>query len=101
MTLAIDVEGNGHSTYGLQMTQLNVTLPPNLEAWVARRIAQGDYVDGDDYVRDLLRRDLHHADDDRRWLQSMIDEGLASGIVDAEPEDVLEEIIAERRVARG
>lgn len=77
------------------MTELHVTLPPNLQAWVAQRVADGDYVDGDDYVRDLLRRDLGRADEDRRWLQAMIDEGLASGIVDREPEDVLEDILNE------
>lgn len=78
------------------MTQLHVTLPPTLEAWVAQRVAQGDYLDGDDYVRDLLRRDRRRSEEDRRWLQSMLDEGLKSGIIDAEPEDALEEIIAER-----
>lgn len=83
------------------MTELHVILPRDLEALVARRIAQGDYVDGDDYVRDLLRRDLHRTEEDRQWLQAMIDEGLASGIVDREPEDVLEDIIAERRASRG
>lgn len=83
------------------MTQLHVTLPPTLEAWVAQRVAQGDYLDGDDYVRDLLRRDRGHAEEDHRWLQTQIDVGLASGIIDAEPEDVLDDIMNEDPDFRG
>jgi hypothetical protein len=34
-------------------------------------------------------------------LRALIDEGLASGIIDAEPEVVLDQIIAERRARYG
>lgn len=78
------------------MTQLNVSIPPSLENWVNTRLAQGRYVDAADYVRDLVRRDQDGEFEDRRLLQELIDEGLASGVIDEEPETVVERIIARR-----
>lgn len=75
------------------MTELTISLPPVLKQWIDERVAQGLYADATDYVRDLLRRD--QAAEDDSWLQAMIDEGLASKALDAEPEDVLDAIIAE------
>ncbi len=43
--------------YGAIMTQLQVVLPPALERWINTRVAQGRYIDADEYVRDLVRRD--------------------------------------------
>lgn len=77
------------------MTQLTISMPPALQNWVDARIAEGAYADASDYLRDLVRRDQAEAAADRRWLKAMIDEGLASGIIDREPEAVLDEIIAE------
>lgn len=76
-------------------SHVTIALPPGLKDWVETRLAAGDYADVSDYLRDLLRRDRDGAAVDRQWLKAMIDEGLASGIVDAEPEDVLAAIIAE------
>lgn len=75
------------------MTELTISLPPVLKQWIDERVAQGLYADATDYVRDLLRRD--QAAEDDSWLQAMIDDGLASKALDAEPEDVLDAIIAE------
>ncbi len=77
------------------MSELHVSLPSSLEAALQSRVEQGGYTDAPEYVRDLLRRDLSHHAEERRWLKAMIDEGLASGIDDREPEEVLAEIIAE------
>lgn len=76
------------------MAQLAVTMPPALQNWVDTRLAEGDYADAGDYVRDLVRRDRDLVEQDTRFLRAMVEEGLASGIVDAEPEDVLREIMA-------
>lgn len=76
------------------MSTLNVSMPAALEQWVRRRIAQGRYADAADYVRDLVRRDQQAAEEDAAWLKAAIEEGLASGTIDAEPEDVIEDIIA-------
>ena len=77
------------------MTTLNISMPPALQSWVETQVAQGRYADAADYLRDLVRRDQETSRDDRLWVKAMIDEGLASGVLDAEPEDVLREIMAQ------
>ncbi len=76
------------------MSALNVSMPPALRKWVEQRLAQGRYASAADYLRDLVRRDQEHAQEDMTWLKAMVEEGRASGIVDAEPEEVIEDIIA-------
>ena len=83
------------------MTQLNVSIPPALKSWVDTRVAEGRYSSASDYVRDLVRRDQDSATEETVWLRGLIEEGLASGIVDEEPEAVIESIIAERRLRNG
>lgn len=78
----------------MRMMQLTVSMPPALQAWVDARLAEGRYADAADYLRDLVRRDQEVAEDETEWLRAEIEKGLASGIVDAEPEDVLREIMA-------
>ncbi|MDO7844696.1 type II toxin-antitoxin system ParD family antitoxin [Sphingomonas sp. CA1-15] len=70
-------------------------MPDALSEWVAARVAEGRYADAAEYVRDLVRRDQEAAEDDTRWVRAMIEEGLASGFLDEEPEDILAAIIAE------
>lgn len=79
------------------MTELTISVPPALQQWIDERIALGLYSDATDYVRDLLRKDQA----DTFWLRARVEEGLASGIVDAEPEDVLDAIMAEDPDLRG
>jgi antitoxin ParD1/3/4 len=78
------------------MTQLNVSIPPALKLWIDQRIAEGRYSSASDYVRDLVRRDQDMTLRDTEWLRGLVAEGLASGIVDEEPEAVIETIIAGR-----
>lgn len=77
------------------MTQLIISLPSTLQHWVDAQLAGGRYVDAGDYFRYLVRRDREAAVDDAAWVKAKIEEGLASGIIDAEPEDVLKEIMAQ------
>lgn len=77
------------------MTTLNISMPPALQSWVETQVAQGRYADAADYLRDLVRRDQETSRDDRLWVKAMIDEGLASGVLDVEPEDVLRQIMAQ------
>ena len=83
------------------MTQLTITVPPALEEWVNARLSEGRYADADDYVRDLIRRDQEAEEDETAWLREMIEEGLASGVVDADPREVIEQIIRERPAKRA
>ena len=75
------------------MNQLTISVPPELQSLIDARLAQGAYVDAGDYLRDLLRKDAR-VESERAWLRAMIEQGEASGVIEAEPEDVLEEIIA-------
>ena len=79
------------------MPQLNLSIPPALKNWVDTKVAEGRYSSASDYVRDLVRRDQEATGQEIEWLRGLISEGLASGLVDEEPEDVIERIIAKRR----
>jgi antitoxin ParD1/3/4 len=81
------------------MTELTVSMPDALQEWVDARIAQGRYVDAGDYLRDLVRLDQQA--DDRLWLKAMIDEGLASGVLDQDLDEIIDEIIDEDPDLRG
>lgn len=83
------------------MTDLTLSMPPALRLWVDHRVAEGRYADADDYLRDLVRRDQEVADDDRGWLRGMIEEGLESGVVDADPDELIEAIIARAPAANA
>ena len=82
------------------MNDLSKILPPDLETWIETRVAGGEYFDSADYLRQLVRKDRDEVED-TAWVRAMIEEGLASGIVDKEPEDVIEEIIARYPPADG
>ena len=77
------------------MTEMTISVPPALKQWIDERIAQWLYADANDFVRALLRRDREQAEEDDAWLRAMIQDGLASRVLDEEPEDVLDAIIAE------
>jgi antitoxin ParD1/3/4 len=79
------------------MPQVNLSLPPALKDWVDTKVAEGRYSSASDYMRDLVRRDLESAMTETEWLRKLVTEGLASGVVDEEPETVIENIIARRR----
>jgi antitoxin ParD1/3/4 len=76
------------------MTELNVALPDDLQRYVDARVAQEGFADPADFLRDLVRRDQDGYEADVRRVRALIQEGIDSGVVDAEPEDVLDEIIA-------
>ena len=83
------------------MNDLTKFLPPDLARRVESRIAEGEFADAEDYLRDLVQRDLEEADEETEWLREQIDIGRASGIIDKDPREVIEEIIAERRARRA
>ncbi len=77
------------------MTQLHISIPPALERWVDSRVAEGRYASADEYLRDLVRRDQDASAHDPRYLRAMIEAGAASGMLDDDPDAVLDMIIAE------
>ncbi len=95
------LDGRTTATYVRAMSEISISLPSDLQRWIDSRVSAGAYVDPADYVRDLLRRDQddHVAEVGR--VRGLIDQGLASGIVDAAPEAVLDRIIADITPTHG
>jgi antitoxin ParD1/3/4 len=82
------------------MIAMTVQVPDEMQVRVDARLADGNYVDTGDYLRDLIRRDLDAAAR-REELRAMIAEGWASGIVERDASEVIAEIIAEDPDLRG
>jgi antitoxin ParD1/3/4 len=82
------------------MTDLSFSLPDELAGPLKSRLANGLYADAGEYLRELVRRDLDEAAD-TAWVREKVAEGLASGIIDKDPTEVIEDIIAARRARRG
>ena len=77
------------------MTDLSFSLPPDLARRVETRIAEGEFADAGDYLRELVQRDLAEADEETTWLREQIEIGRASGVIDKDAMEVVREIIAE------
>ena len=77
------------------MTDLSFSLPSDLARRVETRIADGEFADAGDYLRELVQRDLAEADEETTWLREQIEIGRASGVIDKDAKEVLREIIAE------
>ena len=76
------------------MDHLHVSLSEGLQHYVDERVAAEGYADPADFVRDLVQRDQAAYETDVARVRALIDEGRASGIIDIEPEVILDEIIA-------
>ena len=81
------------------MAQLNVSLTADLQRYVDGRVSDAGFADPADYLRALIERDQHSYRADVERVRLLVEEGIASGIVDCEPEDILDEIIADIRTA--
>ncbi len=82
------------------MTDLSFSLPDELAGPLKSRLADGHFASASDYLLELIRRDLDEAAD-TAWVREKVAEGLASGIIDKDPTEVIEDIIAARRARRG
>lgn len=73
---------------------LDIALPADLQRYVDARVAAEGFAGPADFMRDLIQRDRVAYDADVHRVRALVEEGVASGILDAEPEAVLDEIIA-------
>lgn len=60
------------------MATMNVSLPGPMKDWVEAQAQSGRYSNASDYVRDLIRRDQERREKISA-MQSLVDDGLASG----------------------
>ncbi|MCT4558422.1 MAG: type II toxin-antitoxin system ParD family antitoxin [Pelagimonas sp.] len=75
------------------MATMNVSLPDPMKEWVEAQSLTGRYSNASDYVRDLIRRDQERNDKIAR-LQTLVDEGLASGISSRSKDDIFSDALA-------
>ena len=75
---------------------MNIALTEPMRAYVAERVASGDYGNTSEYVRDLIRKDQREQRALR--LRAMVEEGLASGPAAADQRADHDELMA---IARG
>jgi antitoxin ParD1/3/4 len=82
-----------------------MSFPPDLQAWIEARVAEGRFADMQDYLRDLVRRDqegiLPESPEEVAWIREQVAIGLASGICEKDAFEVLDEIRASREARRG
>ncbi|WP_375286686.1 type II toxin-antitoxin system ParD family antitoxin [Sphingomonas sp.] len=83
------------------MSQMTVSLSADLQGYVDARASAEGMSDPADFVLALLERDRRAYRQDVARVQKLIDEGIASGVCDQDAFEVLDEIMAELRAARG
>ena len=78
-----------------------LSFSPEIQEWIAARLADGGYADAEDYLLDLIRRDMQQCEEDIDWIRERIAEGEASGISDVDPFVFLDELRAGSHDAAG
>ena len=76
---------------------MNVSLPDQMREWVNASVTSGKYANASDYVRDLIRKDRER-DTSLELLQSMISDGITSGVSDKSIDDVWHDVSKRRSV---
>ena len=73
------------------MSNMSVSLPEQMKAWIEARIKAGKYHNASEYVRDLIRRD--QGDHEKlEVLRAAIDKGRKSGVSDKSIDDIWREV---------
>ena len=78
------------------MATMNISLPDAMKHWVEAQVETGRYANSSDVVRDLVRKEQERAEA-REKLDQMVEQALASGIVETSREDLLARLKAKRQ----
>jgi antitoxin ParD1/3/4 len=54
------------------MATLNVSLPDQLRSWITEQVEEGRYSSASDYLRDLIREDIRHQEQDIQLLSNYL-----------------------------
>ncbi len=76
------------------MATMNISLPDQMKHWVEEQVATGRYANASDLVRDLIREDQDRARAIAE-VQTLIDEGIASGVSEKTIDDIRREVLDE------
>ncbi len=63
----------------MTLHRIKLTLPPDLREYVARRVAQGGYINAGEYMRHLIRSDATDQQDSRLGSRLAADETRRGG----------------------
>lgn len=82
------------------MNKMTSDFPPDLQEWIAARVAERHYQDAGDYLRDLVERDRdglvaepeEESPEDIAWVREQVAIGLASGICEQDAFEFLREL---------
>ena len=78
------------------MATMNISLPDSLKSWVEEQRQTGHFSNTSDYMRDLLRREQERLNKIQR-MQTLIDEGRASGVSELSMDDIKAQALAATR----
>lgn len=82
------------------MNKVTTDFSPDLEQWIALRVAEGRYEDAGDYLRYLVERDRdglvaepeEESPEYIAWVREQVAIGLASGVCEQDPFEFLQEL---------
>lgn len=83
------------------MPQLTLSLSPDLQGNIDARVTAEGLAGSAEFLRALLERDREAHRKDVARVQTLIDDGIASGVCEQDAFDVLDEIIADLRRQHG
>ena len=76
---------------------MNISFPPDLEAYIDAKVASGEYAHASEAVRDCVRLTMRQEAEKLAWLRKAVAEGLASPDDGELSERELEKIMADAR----
>lgn len=79
------------------MATMNISLPDQMKAWVEAQSADGKYANSSDLIRDLIRRE-QIKQEKIAALNSLLEEGEASGYVEMSVEELFDSVRAKAKL---
>jgi antitoxin ParD1/3/4 len=70
------------------MATMNISVPDQMKAWVENHIAEGQFSDASDFMRDLIRK-AQFNEAERVYYQAAADAGFAGEFEEIAVEDIL------------
>ncbi len=80
----------------MAMMRKTITIPDAMEDWIKTQINSGRYGNDSEYFRDLIRRDQDRLSA-KIELQSLIEEGISSGISSKNAEEIRRDVLERLR----
>ncbi len=84
--------------------RINTSLPDQLSNFVKRQVKDGGFSSGADYIRHVLRKEMHRTKEDQvLWINEELRRSEESGLSDSTPNEIragLKEVIKKAQVER-